>query len=195
MKDKISDPWVMVEKNLGIVAAVINEFFEVDESRVGLEFDDLYQEGCIWLYKAALTFDSSKGRFSTYSYRVVFNGLKMYCKKLNRKNELTFLPFEDIDFSEEDSLIFVSSEEFLQDYIVMTEIIEWLDNLKSEYTGIAKLGIEAIQWKVKGLNGSDIARKYGVKPNNVGAWISKSLQKLRKNPIFNIYIEDFKNTL
>ena len=45
---------------------------------------------------------------------------------------------------------------------------------------MARLGVEALELKVKGLNGTDIAKLYNVKPNQVGAWISRAAQKIRK---------------
>lgn len=195
MKNRTSDPWRLVENNLGLVGAVINAFIEVDENRVGLEYADLYQEGCLWLYKAAISFDDSRNvKFSTYATKVVANGLRMYCRNLQSKNKISVLPFEFLDLDEKRTSTVISSEELFEEYIEMRNILEWLELLKSEYKGVTKRGIEAIEWKVMGLRGSDIAKLYGVKPNHVGAWISKSLQKLRKNPIFNIYTEDLKNT-
>lgn len=195
MKNRTSDPWILVENNLGIVGAVINAFIEVDENRVGLEYADLHQEGCLWLYKAAITFNDSRNvKFCTYASKVVANGLRMYCKHIQCQNKISVLPFEVSDLDEKITATVISSEELLNEYIEMMDILEWLELLKSEYKGVTKLGIEAIQWKVRGLRGSDIAKLYGVKPNHIGAWISKSLQKLRKNPIFNIYTEDLKNT-
>ena len=63
-------------------------------------------------------------------------------------------------------------------------------NLKKQYSGTAALGIEAIMWKVKGLTGSEIADKYNVTPNLVGAWISRAVKKLQNDSVFNLYMED-----
>ena len=52
---------------------------------------------------------------------------------------------------------------------------------KRTYSGVAKLGVEALELKVKGLDGVDIARMYHTTPNNVGAWISRAAQKIRKD--------------
>lgn len=45
------------------------------------------------------------------------------------------------------------------------------------------MGVEALELKVKGLDGVDIARMYHTTPNNVGAWISRAAQKIRKDNI------------
>ena len=49
---------------------------------------------------------------------------------------------------------------------------------------IARLGIEALALKVQGLRITDIAALYQVPPSHVGAWISRSLEKLRNDPDF-----------
>ena len=59
-----------------------------------------------------------------------------------------------------------------------------LADCKRRYIGVARLGVEALEWKVKGLTGADIARLYGAKPNEVGAWISRAKTKLKKDAAF-----------
>ena len=54
-------------------------------------------------------------------------------------------------------------------------------NLPAVSLDLDRLGVEALELKVKGLSGSDIARLYGAKPNQVGAWISRAAQKIRKD--------------
>ena len=62
-----------------------------------------------------------------------------------------------------------------------------LISLKAQYTGTVFRGIEALEWKTKGYSGAEIAKMYGVKPNLVGAWISKAVKKLEKNEMFIIW--------
>lgn len=109
---------------------------------------------------------------------------------IQHQNKITVLSFEFSDLDEKISVNVISSEELLKEYVEMQDILEWLELLKNEYKGITKLGIESIQWKVMGLRGSDIAKLYGVKPNNVGAWISRAVKKIRDNPVFNTYMEE-----
>ena len=52
---------------------------------------------------------------------------------------------------------------------------------KRTYSGVAKLGVEALELKIAGYSGTDIAKLYGVQPNHVGAWISRAAQKLKKD--------------
>ena len=62
-----------------------------------------------------------------------------------------------------------------------------LQSVKRQYSGTIRLGIEAIEWKVKGLSGAEIAKMYGVKPNLVGAWIARAASRLKKNGDFMEY--------
>lgn len=75
--------------------------------------------------------------------------------------------------------------------MVETNIIDFLDNIKTQYSGTVRLGIEVLSLKVKGLSGGEIARLYGVKTNLVGAWISRALKKLKQNSVFNSYMDEF----
>ena len=63
------------------------------------------------------------------------------------------------------------------------DVADFLADCKRRYSGVARLGVEALEWKVKGLSGADIAQLYGAKPNQVGAWISRATQKIRKDVV------------
>ncbi len=88
-----------VENNLGLVHHCANRF-----KGKGIEYDDLYQAGCMGLLKAARGFDESRGvMFSTYAVPVILGEIKRLFReggsikvsrtikelslKLNRANE------------------------------------------------------------------------------------------------------------
>ncbi len=61
-----------IESNIGLVHSCANRF----RGR-GVEYDDLFQAGCLGLVKAADGFDSSRGvRFSTYAVPVILGEIK-----------------------------------------------------------------------------------------------------------------------
>lgn len=74
------------EEHLGLVKAVSQRYLNR-----GLEYDDIYQIGCIGLIKAAEKFDSSLGyQFSTYAFNVISGEIKMFLRnnsmvKISRK--------------------------------------------------------------------------------------------------------------
>lgn len=70
----------------------IRESIHVNETIYGFGFDDLYQEGCILLCHAAVTYDAALSQFSTYAKTVVRNGLYSYCRRLcSRQRRFCYL--------------------------------------------------------------------------------------------------------
>lgn len=63
---------ISVEQNLGLVHACAHRF----RGR-GIEYDDLYQAGCMGLVKASAAFDCSRGvMFSTYAVPVILGEIR-----------------------------------------------------------------------------------------------------------------------
>lgn len=61
-----------IEQNLGLVRTCANRF-----RGKGIEYDDLYQAGCMGLVKAVDGFDESRGlRFSTYAVPVILGEIR-----------------------------------------------------------------------------------------------------------------------
>ena len=173
----------LVEKNLTVIHWAIHNFVKINETVFGFEYDDLYGEGCVLLCKSAATYDSEKGRFSAYAQTVVKNGLLSYCRIMcNRQNRQRLLldpkVFED---NEETYAALLAIEDPLDELTSEIDALALLASVKKNYHGIVRLGIEALEWKIKGLSGRDIADLYGVQPNTVGAWISRAAVKLRED--------------
>lgn len=63
---------VVISENIGLVHACAKKF----KSR-GIEYDDLFQAGCVGLIKAADAFDTARGvKFSTYAVPVILGEIK-----------------------------------------------------------------------------------------------------------------------
>lgn len=181
----------LVEENLGVVKLAIHKSIIVNDNLYGFEYDDLYQEGCIWLCKAALSFDESKDiKFSTFAEKVVTNGLRTYCRLMcGKQKHHILLPSQNESDENGYSLEQIPAEDMLDKLFEDQDVFLLLQKCKQQYTGTARLGIEAIEWKVKGLTGAEIAKIYDVKPNLVGAWISRAAQRLKKNHAFMQYFD------
>ena len=179
----------LVEDNLHVVKLAIHKNIIVNDSLYGFEYDDLYQEGCIWLCKAAVSFDETRNvKFSTYAERVVINGLRTYCRLMCGKQKHHIqLPAQKEQDEEVFSLDQIPAEDTLEQLFEEQDIYILLQSMKQQYFGTIRLGIEAIEWKVKGFSGAEIAKMYGVKPNLVGAWISRASSRLKKNSDFMKY--------
>ncbi len=173
----------LVEDNLSVIDKAINLFISTNEAVYGLGRSDIYQEGAVALCKAAATYDGKSAQFETYATTVIRNHLYNCCKSANTRQQRLSSVSLDIDFSDEDQPSpylepFVSDG--IDELLGQMDTADLLADCKRRYSGVARLGVEALELKVKGLNGTDIARLYIVKPNQVGAWISRAAQKIRK---------------
>lgn len=72
MLKEIKDRDLFIENNLGLVRSLCTRF-----SGRGIEYDDLYQAGCIGLIKATDAFDTERGLcFSTYAVPVIMGEMR-----------------------------------------------------------------------------------------------------------------------
>ncbi len=174
----------LVENNLTAVTWVLRESIHPNERIPGLGYDDLYQEGCLWLCRAAQTFDTNRAQFSTYAKKVIQNGLISYCRRQQaRQSHVAQLAVD-----EDGNLIgrdpFVAEAEGTETLYSKMETLELLRSHAAKYSGVARLGIEALSLKIKGMSISEIAALYDVPPSHVGAWISRGKEKLRQDRAF-----------
>lgn len=174
----------LVEEHLSIVHWTIRESIYVNETVYGFGYDDLYQEGCIWLCHAAATYNAGLAKFSTYAKRVVHNGLVSYCRQIcDSQKHFSISALDEYCELTIESNISGQSDTFA----ICTDIMETMELLSSSsrnYQGVAKLGIDALKLKVQGYGISEIAALCHAPPSHVGAWISRAAQKLRQNPAF-----------
>jgi len=175
---------IMVEETMQLVHWIIHRCININEGICGMGYDDLYQEGCEALCHAAVSYDAGvKVKFSTYAGAVIRNHLLGYCQALQAKCRNA--PMISLDDRSEDGiareyLISYDDTDRQTDKLCLTQLLE---HGRNTYSGAARLGIEAMELKVKGYTGTDIARLYGVKPNLVGAWISRAKEKLKKDAV------------
>ena len=79
----------LVAQNLPVVHWVICDYIHVNPTICGLEYSDLFQEGCVWLCKAAATYkDDGRAQFATYAKTVVKNGLLSYCRTICNRGKM-----------------------------------------------------------------------------------------------------------
>ena len=176
----------LVAQNLAVVHWVIHDYIHVNPSICGLEYDDLFQEGCICLCKAAITYqDDEAAQFPTYAKRVIRNGLFDYCKKIceKHKNDSRLTLGEHGELAADGKMLFPTTNDF-DTQLSLLETLSLLEASKQDYDGVARLGIEALALKIQGMCVTDIARLYRVPPSHVGAWISRAISKLRSDSKF-----------
>ncbi len=172
----------LVEQNLELVKRTILRYIKTNEGVYGLGYDDLFQEGSVALCRAAATYDGVSAQFATYASTLIRNHLLDCCKAASaQQKHLCELPI-GFGFADEESPPSVpepSVEDGIDHLIDQMDTAALLAFYKEAYSGVARLGIEALELKTRGFSGADIARLYHTEPNHVGAWISRAAKKLR----------------
>ena len=174
----------LVEDNLSVIDKAINLFISTDETVYGLGRSDLYQEGAVALCKAASSYDGKSAQFDTYAITVIRNHLYSCCKSVSIRQQKLPSVSLDTDFSDDDHpppFPEPSVPDGIDELLGRMDTADLLEDCKRRYSGVARLGVEALELKVKGLSGADIARMYHTTPNNVGTWISRATLKIRKD--------------
>lgn len=175
----------LAEKHLGLVNWTIQRYISVNEHICGLSHDDLFQEGSIALCYAAATYRAGAAQFNTYAVTVIRNYLLDHCRAVaaQQKHYATYsIDAPKYDDGPTDAKEVIPACDDTECWISQLYTDQLLSHGKRTYTGVAKLGIEALELKMKGYSGADIARLYHTKPTHVGAWISRAVSKLRKDP-------------
>ena len=67
----------------------------------------------------------------------------------------------------------------ITDRLISDELLSIVQSAKKTHKGAVLKGIEAIELRIKGYSGAEIARMYGVKNNHVTSWISKAVAVLK----------------
>ena len=170
---------------MDVVKWCIIRHIHVNEQVQGLGYDDLYQAGCLALCEAARSYDGSV-KFRTYAQVYVRNRLIDHCRKIKRRQDKTCYlenPNPDADERSYADLVAVQEDE-AEPQVIANEIRGLLEQTKRKYSGVTLKGIEAIELKIKGYSGVEIAALYGVEPNLLGAWISRARKKLKADGDF-----------
>ena len=169
----------LVEENLAVVERVLRFDVRANSCVVGLGYEDLYQEGCIWLCNAALTFDPARGCFASYARRVVQNGLVGYCRSLMGKQS-RMTPLAEM----ESAALAALEVQHSVSCNTECETSLLLSAAESQYSGVTRKGVHALTLQVSGMPLTAVAVRMSVPPNYVSAWISRAVRKLRNNEFF-----------
>ena len=158
VKRLTADQQRLAEENLTIVERVLRFDINANPCVAGLGYEDLYQEGCVWLCNAALTFDPARGSFASYARQVVQNGLVSYCRNLTGKQSRM-----------------ISLAEMEPTALAALEV---------QYSGVTRKGVHALALQVSGIPLTAVATRMSAPPNHVSAWISRAVHKLRNDESF-----------
>lgn len=150
---------LLVEENLKLVHFVINRKYKniVKKLRTLNLYDDFYQEGCIGLYKAAKTFDYSRGvKFSSYGYICIQGNLNKFLKRY------IFKHYKDYEVSTDENLGNDGEAE-----VTILNVIPIYDKYGTEFDDVKKFAEttnienieEIIDLSLKGFSQEDIGAR------------------------------------
>ncbi len=169
----------LVSGHLYLVEKVIHFDIKRNMSNPDYSYEDMYQTGCIGLCMAAAAYDGSRP-FTAFARKAVFNHIIDYCRGINRHGRVDHL--DELTDLQVNTAAGASGD--VEDAAAFRILLERMAELKPRYSGVTLKGITALELKLKGLTGADIARLYGVPPNQVSAWIARAKQKLLKDEDF-----------
>ena len=176
------DQQELVEQHLDLVSIIIRKYISTNEQIRGLEYEDLYQYGCLALCKAAFHYDG-RVKFETFAGTVIRNALMDECRKAkaNYSHSLSYDASVSPDDDDGDTFFGRLGDTYdMTDRLFSEELMSIVQTAKKTHKGAVLKGIEAIELRIKGYTGAEIAEMYGVKNNNVTSWISKARVVLQK---------------
>ena len=168
----------LVEKHLELIGKVITKYICPNYSNPDMEWNDLYQTGCLALCKAALSYDEERP-FAPYAIRIIRNALTDYCRAANRQH----LPSLDEPVSEDSTIKdFLASnleDDTAYQLLCASETMNYLKEQQQLCSGVIQKGISCLIWKAQGYSSVDLSRYYGTSSNSIRAWMSHAAKKLR----------------
>ena len=139
----------LVENSLEFVHWTIANL--IPKSNCRMEYDDLFQEGCVALCHAAASYHGGTS-FKTYAITVIRNHLIDCCRKQTSwRKYISEQSLDDPDAG--------LPTPFCTDHAHFSGVDTGavLNSCKKHYRGVAKLGIDALVLKTKGFDCKDIA--------------------------------------
>ena len=182
----------LIEKNIALVKFIVNLY-----AYRGLDYEDMLQEGCIGLYTAALKYDETKGRFSTYAYIWI---KKYIIMSIEKNSSLIYIPWriakdKNVDiriyslnyhfFDEDKELLdfYYNHTDYVLDYIYCSEL---KDIINSSLDVLTPMQQDIIRSRYelgsnKKMTYKDLALKFNVAVETVRINEYKALRKLQKS--------------
>lgn len=172
---------ILIERNLRLVAHIAKKYQNVDE-----EMEDLISIGTIGLIKAVSSFDSSKGKLSTYASRCIDNELLMLLrsKKKTSKEVSLYEPIgTDKEGNEINLLDIIESEQI--DVIDRMEMAGNLKKLGRILQNLEEREKEIIFLRYGLATGKEVTQReigemLGISRSYVSRIEKRALNKLRK---------------
>ena len=130
-----------------------------------MQAEDILQEGLIRIFNDLGKFDPSKGKFSSWSSRIIVNAALRYLQKTSWNNTFT-----DLDQAEEVSDDFES----IIDQISSKELTEMIQKLPLGYRIVFNMNV------IEGYTHKEIGKELGISEGTSKSQLAKARKLLRK---------------
>jgi len=168
----------LVIENLALVDKVICTRITWRSSSVLMAYEDLQAVGREALCRAAMHYSPQSGPFATFACKCIYNAVIDHCRNENAVMRMTGgSGSNDVCTDLIDKVSARDSGDGLTDDLDAKHL---LSRYKKKYTGVSRLGVEAIELKLLGFSSKEIANRYGTNVSNVNAWISRARKKLKQ---------------
>lgn len=160
---------IKVEENMGLVGKVIQDCVHTLGAGSMLDYDDLFQIGCLGLCKAAQT--DKPGHtvaFSTYAYRLIRNEIYSQLERVTRRGREVATDPSELPCT-------VLDDDTPEQREACTALLE---RAEAEATGVTAKGFQAIRLLMDGYSSREIGERFGVPANHVTAWVSRARKAL-----------------
>lgn len=168
----------LVVENMHVADNYVYFNYIANPAIAGFTQEDLRQTGYLALCKAALHYNG-KVQFDTYAQKVLRSSLADYCARMLPSWMDQSMDAQLGTDGDDCSLHAFLADSSAQKAFDKMEARDLLACCKQKHSGIIRKGIEALELKMQGFTGPEIAQMYGCKSNEITAWISRARQQLR----------------
>lgn len=166
--------------NQKLVYFAINKFIK-EPGKYGLnDYEDLEQIGNIALCHAIVSYNSSKGAFSSYAIATIRN--KLYNATRDNNDVIDGASDIEDEFIEKNASMLYNHIDDFDEVYNEKEQTKLLEKLGASYGGIAEKGVQSIILMLKGYTCGDIAKMYDTDATTISSWVSRARSKLKKEP-------------
>ena len=107
-----------------------------------------------------------------------------HCRKQNRQQSFASDLSVDVDNEAISLEVLSTTDGDIEDALDWADLARVVSECKKDFSGVARLGIEALELKSLGYTSREIAERYSTTVNNVNAWISRARSKLMSDSRF-----------
>jgi RNA polymerase sigma factor (sigma-70 family) len=170
-------------EHLGLIDQVIRKRIRVRGTPL-LSYEDFYSVGCEALCDAAMRYRPEEGEFEPYAYVMLYHAMIDHCRKQNRQQSFASDLSVDVDNEAISLEVLSTTDGDIEDALDWANLARVVSECKKDFSGVARLGIEALELKSLGYTSREIAERYSTTVNNVNAWISRARSKLMSDSRF-----------